>query len=192
VGVLALQGASSEHERMLTSLSTKSVAVRTPDDLAGIDAIILPGGESTTISMLLESSRVFDPLKEMIGEGLPVLGTCAGMILLANEVSDGRADQKSFAAIDISVRRNSFGRQIASFESDLQVEGLENAFRAVFIRAPGVEKVGDSVEILATVDTDGQTGVPVLCKSGPILVSSFHPELTADSRIHQIFLSLIK
>jgi 5'-phosphate synthase pdxT subunit len=188
--VLALQGAFSEHEHMLTSLGTKSVAVRTPDDLAGIDAIILPGGESTTISMLLESSKVFDPLKQMIDEGLPVLGTCAGMILLANEVSDGRADQKSFAAIDISVRRNSFGRQIASFESDLK--GLTNSFRAVFIRAPGVEKVGDSVEILATVDTHGQTEVPVLCKSGPILVSSFHPELTADSRIHQIFLSLIK
>jgi len=160
-----------------------------PEDLETIDAIILPGGESTTISMLLESSGTFEPLKERLSQGLPAFGTCAGMIMLSNKVLDGRTDQRSFDRIDISVRRNAFGRQIASFETEIDVHGLGEPFPGVFIRAPGVETVGPEVEVLATVTLDDQSEMPVLCRQNNILVSSFHPELTEDLRLHQMFLS---
>ncbi len=191
VGVLALQGASAEHLRSLELLGIRGVPVRTPGDLDGVDALILPGGESTTMSMLLSSSGTRGPIGDLIASGCPVMGTCAGMILLADAVLDGRPDQESFGAIDLTVRRNAFGRQVASFEADLEVAGLSDPFRAVFIRAPGVEAVGDDVEVLARVDVGEHRSVPVMCRSGAVLVSSFHPELTDDLRIHQLFMDLV-
>jgi 5'-phosphate synthase pdxT subunit len=184
VAVLALQGDVSEHAQALADLGADAVEVRTPDQLAGADALVLPGGESTTMSKLLESSGLFDAVADRLRDGMPAFGTCAGMILLASEVLDGRPDQRSFAAIDLSVRRNAFGRQVDSFEADLEVDSLAGgSFRAVFIRAPYVERVGDGVEVLARVD-----GHPVLCRLGPVLVSAFHPELSGDLRLHELFL----
>ncbi|MDP7066696.1 MAG: pyridoxal 5'-phosphate synthase glutaminase subunit PdxT [Acidimicrobiales bacterium] len=189
VGVLALQGASREHTAALERLGVIVQQVRLPQDLVGIDALVIPGGESTTISMLLESSGTFEPMAQLLHEGLPVLGTCAGMILLAGDVLDGRPDQKTFAQIDIAVRRNGFGRQVASFESDLKIEGFEEPFPGVFIRAPVVQTVDRSVEVLASVELDGGKQSPALCRQGNVIVSSFHPELTDDLRIHQMFLA---
>jgi 5'-phosphate synthase pdxT subunit len=187
VGVLALQGASTKHAAMLARLGAEVVEVRTPDSLGEVEALIIPGGESTTISMLLESSGLFDPLAERLAGGLPVLGTCAGMILLASDILDGRDDQRCFGSIDIGVRRNAFGRQVDSFEADLDVAGLgDSAFRAVFIRAPVVERTGPDVEVLATV-----AGRPVLCRRGEVLVAAFHPELGDDLRLHELFLAKV-
>ena len=184
-----MQGASGEHVDALRKLGIRAQEVRMPEDLVAIDGIILPGGESTTISMLLESSGTFEPLSELLSHGLPAFGTCAGMIMLSNEVLDGRNDQRSFDRIDISVRRNAFGRQIASFEKQIDVRGLAEPFQAVFIRSPGVESVGPEVEVLATIELDKEIEIPVLCRQNNILVSSFHPELTDDLRLHQMFLS---
>jgi 5'-phosphate synthase pdxT subunit len=197
VGVLALQGASARHTAMLARLGALPVEVRSPADLADIDALVLPGGESTTISMLLESSGLFAPVAKRLAGGMPALGTCAGMILLGTDILDGRADQRSFGAIDIAVRRNAFGRQVDSFEADLDVAGLTaragdhpapgaggGPMHAVFIRAPVVESVGEGVEVLATV-----VGRPVLCRQGPVLVAAFHPELGDDPRLHELFLT---
>jgi pyridoxal 5'-phosphate synthase pdxT subunit len=186
VGVLALQGASAAHVAALSRLGAEATEVRTAAALAGVDAVVLPGGESTTISMLLDANDLRDPLAERLAAGLPTFGTCAGMILLASEVLDGRPDQRSFAAIDLAVRRNAFGRQVDSFEADLDVAGLDEPFHAVFIRAPVVERAGEGVEVLATVDDR-----PVLCRQGSILVSAFHPELTDDLRLHQLFLESV-
>ena len=191
IGVLALQGASQEHRHAFTELGARVTEVRTPAGLAGIDALVLPGGESTTMSMLLESSETFDPIAGLLAEGLPVFGTCAGMILLSSTVLDGRSDQRSFSAIDLTVRRNAFGRQVASFETDLDIDGLDEPFRAVFIRAPGVIDVGDDVEVLARVDVGDHSGVPAVCRSGPVLTTAFHPELTPDLRIHRFFLEVV-
>jgi 5'-phosphate synthase pdxT subunit len=183
VGILALQGAVREHAQVLVELSADPVEVRTAQDLAGIDAIVMPGGESTTMSMLLESSGLFEPLAERLHDGLPAFGTCAGMILLAREVLDGRSDQRSFGVLDAAVRRNAFGRQIDSFEADLDVTGVPGGtFPAVFIRAPVVERTGGGVEVLATVD-----GAPVLIRQGQLLAAAFHPELSGDLRLHQLF-----
>jgi len=184
VGVLALQGAFAAHARVLASLGADPVLVRRPEHLADVEALVLPGGESTTMSMLLESSGLFDPVAERLRAGTPAFGTCAGMILLGAEVLDGRADQRCFGAVDVAVRRNAFGRQVDSFETDLAVEGLGGPFHAVFIRAPFVERAGPGVEVLATVD-----GHPVLCRQGPVLVSAFHPELGDDPRLHDLFLN---
>jgi pyridoxal 5'-phosphate synthase pdxT subunit len=185
VGVLALQGASARHVAMLTRLGVQPVDVRSAADLDSVDALVLPCGESTTISMLLESSGLFEPLAERLRGGMPALGTCAGMILLGHEILDGRSDQRCFDAIDIAVRRNAFGRQVDSFEADLSVAGVDGGpVHAVFIRAPVVEAVGDEVEILATVE-----GRPVLCRQGPVVVAAFHPELGDDPRLHELFLS---
>ncbi len=198
IGVVALQGAAAEHVAAFRRAGARAVEVRVPADLDGVDAVALPGGESTTMSHLLRTSGLFDALSERLAGGMPAFGTCAGMILLAVDVLDGRPDQRCFGAIDISVRRNAFGRQVASFEAELTADGLDEPFKAVFIRAPWVERAGDSVEVLAEItpasnsSTDGvPSSVPVLCRSGPILVSSFHPELTADDRIHQIFLDMV-
>jgi 5'-phosphate synthase pdxT subunit len=183
VGVLALQGDVREHTQSLDELGAHAVEVRVPDDLVAVDALVLPGGESTTIARLLEFSGLFTPVAERLAAGMPALGTCAGMILLATEVLDGRPDQRSFGAIDLTVRRNAFGRQRDSFEADLEVDGIAGGpFRAVFIRAPYVERVGTGVEVLACVDEH-----PVLCRKGSIVVSSFHPELVDDLRLHQLF-----
>ena len=157
--------------------------VRRPEHLDGIDALVLPGGESSTMSMLLERGDLFDPVAKRLADGMPALGTCAGMILLSSEILDGRPDQRCFSAVDISVRRNGYGRQVDSFEADLDVEGLDDPFHASFIRAPVVERTGDDVTVLAEVD-----GRPVLCASGPVMVAAFHPELSDDLRIHRRFL----
>ena len=186
VGVLALQGAVELHRHALARLGVDAVDVRTPAQLAEVDALVVPGGESSTMSKLLALNGLFEPLAERLAGGMPAFGTCAGMIVLADEILDGRADQRSFGAIDIAVRRNAFGRQIDSFETDLEVIGLGEApVHAVFIRAPVVERVGDGVEILAAVE-DGR---PVACRQGPVLVTSFHPELGADLRLHDLFLT---
>jgi 5'-phosphate synthase pdxT subunit len=186
LGILALQGAFAAHAAVLRSLGAEPREVRTEDDLAAVDALVLPGGESTTMSMLLESSGLFDPIAARLSEGMPALGTCAGMILLGAEILDGRDDQRCFGAVDISVRRNAFGRQVDSFEADLALEGDAEPFPAVFIRAPFVERAGADVDVLATVD-----GHPVLCRQGPVTVAAFHPELSHDVRLHDRFLKEI-
>jgi 5'-phosphate synthase pdxT subunit len=182
VGVLALQGAFAAHELALHDLGVATRQVRTPADLAGVAALVMPGGESTTMSRLLDTSGLFDEVKARLSDGMPVFGTCAGMILLATDVRDGRPDQRSFGAIDISVRRNGYGRQVDSFESDIEVEGLPQPFHAVFIRAPKVEVAGPGVHVVASHE-----GVPVLARQGHVMVASFHPELTRDARLHQLF-----
>jgi 5'-phosphate synthase pdxT subunit len=182
VGVLALQGAFDLHRQRLNDLGIEAPLVRTPDDLADVDAVVLPGGESTTMSRLLSTSGLFDVLKGRLTDGMPVFGTCAGMILCATEVHDARPDQRGFDLIDLTVLRNGYGRQLDSFEADLDVDGLDTPFHAVFIRAPLVERVGADVEVLAEHD-----GVPVLVRSGRCTVAAFHPELTDDTRLHRMF-----
>ncbi len=204
VGILALQGDVAEHSAALIEIGASPRRVRRPEDLAGLDGIILPGGESTTMSMLLESSGLADPLGKELGAGLPVLGTCAGMILLGAGAVDGRADQRYYGTIDITVRRNGFGRQLESFECDLDVPVLPGGpLRAVFIRAPLVEASGPGVEVLATLVQPGHANrgdeplvgdtrvVPVLCRQASALVAAFHPELTPDRRVHELFVSMI-
>ena len=186
IGILALQGAFRAHELALRKCGARTQQVRTPDDLDRVDALVMPGGESTTMSHLLTTSNLFDPIAKRLSDEMPVFGTCAGMILLAENVYDARPDQRSFAALDIDVRRNAYGRQIDSFESDLTVADLDGAFHAVFIRAPRVERIGAGVEVLAAHDGD-----PVLVRQGRMLAASFHPELTPDARIHERFLSMV-
>jgi 5'-phosphate synthase pdxT subunit len=190
VGVLALQGAFREHREVLDALGVDTVEVRVPEQVDALDALILPGGESTTMSRLLDTSGLRAPIGDRLREGLPVFGTCAGMILLASEVVDGRPDQQSFAVIDVSVRRNAYGRQLASFEAPLAVAGVTSAgsiaggpFPGVFIRAPRIEHADAAVEVLAEHD-----GHPVLARQGGVVVASFHPELSGDLRLHEWFL----
>lgn len=187
VGVLALQGAFAAHERALSGLGVVTRQVRTPADLIGIDGLVLPGGESTTMSRLLDTAGLRAPLSDMLAEGLPALGTCAGMILLAVYVLDGQPEQRSLDRVDIAVRRNGYGRQVDSFETDIDVVGLEAPFHAVFIRAPRVERHGAGVDVLASCD-----GVPVLLRQGSVLVASFHPELTDDLRVHGLFVDIVR
>ncbi len=192
IGVLALQGEVGGHLRSLADLGVTGRLVRGPRDLDAVVALIMPGGESTTMSLLLRSSDLLEPLRDRLAGGMPAFGTCAGMILLAADVADGRPDQVRLGAIDIGVRRNAFGRQVDSFETDLEIDGLEGgALPAVFIRAPVVERVGPGVEVLAAVTgVDGQRG-PVVCAQGPVLVAAFHPELSGDPRLHQLFLRMV-
>jgi len=183
IGVLALQGAFAAHADCLTSIGVQSVEVRTPEQLNSLDALLMPGGESSTMSQLLESSGLFDPISSRITDGMPVFGTCAGMILLASEILDGRSDQRSFSAIDISVRRNAFGRQVDSFEATIQ--SSVGDFQGVFIRAPRIERVGGEVEVLGSINDE-----PVLVRQGNVLAASFHPELSNDARLHEYFVSI--
>jgi 5'-phosphate synthase pdxT subunit len=183
-GVLALQGDFREHRETLDALGVDSVEVRTPERLGGLDALFLPGGESTTIGRLLETSGLRDPLRSALDDGLPAFATCAGLILLAREVLDGRPDQASLAALDCTVRRNAYGRQRESFEATLRVDGLDGDFPGVFIRAPVVERVGAAVRVLASHD-----GHAVLLRQGSVWGATFHPELSGDLRIHQRFLT---
>ena len=187
VGVLALQGAFEAHQERLIEIGVDAPLIRTPLDLETVDAVVLPGGESTTMSRLLTTSGLFDALEDRFADGMPVFGTCAGMILCATDVLDGRSDQRGFDLIDLTVRRNGYGRQLESFESDINVAGLDQPFHAVFIRAPFVERIGDDVEILASLD-----GVAVLVRNQRCTVAAFHPELTNDVRLHEIFVSSLK
>ncbi|GAC1529099.1 MAG: pyridoxal 5'-phosphate synthase glutaminase subunit PdxT [Acidimicrobiales bacterium] len=184
IGILALQGAFAEHAAAFESLGAHAVEVRRPEALAGVDALVLPGGESTTMSMLLTSSGLFEAIAAQITQGTPVLGTCAGLILLSTDVGDGRPDQRGFAALDVAVLRNGYGRQRDSFETHLAITGIAgDPFTAVFIRAPRISRVGAGVDVLASVGSD-----PVLVRQGRILAAAFHPELSGDLRLHQMFL----
>jgi len=184
VGVLALQGDVREHVSSLIACGVDPVSVRRSSEIDQIDALVLPGGESTTIAQLAEVFGIYDQLKARIAAGMPVYGSCAGMILLANEILDAKVGQKTFGGLNITVRRNAFGRQVDSFESDISFnDGSTELIKAVFIRAPWVEKVGDGVEILATVENHA-----VAVRSKTLLATSFHPELTADHRIHRYFI----
>ena len=186
IGVLALQGAFNAHAQALRQLNADVREIRLPQDLDGVDGVVLPGGESTTMSQLLLSSGVFDVLTQRIAGGLPALGTCAGLILLAKRVLDARPDQVSCSVLDVTVRRNGYGRQIDSFEADIAITGLETPFTAVFIRAPIIEEVGSGVEILAM-----HNGAPVAVAAQNVIAASFHPELTSDVRFHELFLHMI-
>jgi len=186
IGILSLQGAFKAHELAVRECGASTLHVRTPDDLDRVDALVMPGGESTTMSHLLTTSNLFDPIAKRLSDDMPVFGTCAGMILLAQKVHDARPDQRSFAALDIDVRRNAYGRQVDSFECDLSVTDLDEEFHAVFIRAPRVERIGEGVEVLARHD-----GTPVLVRQGRMMAASFHPELTPNVRIHERFLSMV-
>jgi pyridoxal 5'-phosphate synthase pdxT subunit len=184
IGVLDLQGDVREHLRALADVGAESRPVKRPSDLDGLNGLILPGGESTTLSMLLESTGLFDALVDRLAaDALPVLGTCAGLVLVADEVLGGRPDQRTFGLLDAVVRRNGYGRQLQSFETELVLGSGEGpALPAVFIRAPLVVSAGPAVEVLAELD-----GVPVLVRQGAVLASAFHPELTSDRRIHRLF-----
>jgi len=187
VGVLALQGDVREHLQSLLACGVEAIAVRRAQEIEDVDALVLPGGESTTIAQLAEVFGIFDLIKDKIKKGMPVYGSCAGMILLADEILDAKVGQKSFGGLDITVRRNAFGRQVDSFESDIAFnDGSDQMIRAVFIRAPWVEKVSDSVEVLASVETH-----PVAVRSRTALATSFHPELTGDHRIHRYFIEQV-
>ena len=186
VGVLALQGGFRPHVEALSAIGADTFEVRLPRDLAGVDALVLPGGESTTVGRLLVTSELIGPLRERLASGMPVLGTCAGLILLASEVLDGRPDQPVLGAVDLTVRRNAHGRQNESFEAPLEITGLAGGpFPGVFIRAPGIERSGEGVEVLAQL----ASGEPVACRQGAVTVCAFHPELAGDLRFHQHFLS---
>ena len=187
VGVLALQGDVREHIDSLLTCEVEAVPVRRASEIESIDALVLPGGESTTIAQLAEVFGIFDLLKNKINSGMPVYGSCAGMILLADQILDAKQGQKSFGGLDITVRRNAFGRQVDSFESDIAFDdGSNQLIRAVFIRAPWVEKVSDTVQVLASIDSH-----PVAVRSKTALATSFHPEITGDNRIHRYFIEQV-
>jgi 5'-phosphate synthase pdxT subunit len=197
IGVLALQGDVREHLAALADCGVRPVPVRRVAELDAVDALVLPGGESTTMSRLLETFELLEPIRARISDGMPVFGSCAGMILLAREVLDGRPDQRQLGGLDAVVRRNAFGRQVDSFEADVPVaEVAGGPVRAVFIRAPWVESVGPGVQVLATVpdySEDGSdTGRIVAVRQGSVLATAFHPELTGDGRIHRLFCDLVR
>jgi 5'-phosphate synthase pdxT subunit len=193
IGVLALQGDVREHERALRAAGAEPTHVRRAGDLDDLDGLVLPGGESTTISRLLELFEMLEPLRTRVASGLPVYGSCAGMILLARDVLDGRPDQQGVGGLDVVVRRNAFGRQVDSFEADLDVQDV-GVVHAVFIRAPWVESTGEGAQVLARVPADGSpaAGKVVAVRQGPVLATSFHPELTGDHRVHGLFVEMVK
>jgi 5'-phosphate synthase pdxT subunit len=192
VGVLALQGDVREHLNSLSSLNVAVQKVRTVEELETVNALVIPGGESTTISMLAKRVGLMNPLKQFVEDKKAVYGSCAGMIMLADEILDGRNDQETIGGIDITVRRNAFGRQVDSFETDLKIKNFEKEFRAVFIRAPWVERIGSEVEVLATVKTSENIEHPVMVRQDNLLATAFHPELTTDTRIHEYFVQMAK
>jgi len=200
IGVLALQGDVREHRAMLEQAGARTVAVRRPAELAELDGIVIPGGESTTISKLARISGLLDPLRDALRGGLPAFGTCAGMIMLADSIEDGVVGQETIGGLDVAVRRNAFGRQVDSFEADLdvafdvdsEVAPVQRPFRAVFIRAPWVEKVGAQVEVVARVASGEAIGRIVAVRQGDLLATSFHPEITGDHRFHAMFVDLAR
>lgn len=183
IGVLALQGDVREHLAMLTDAGAQAVSVRRPAELASVDGLVIPGGESTTIEKLLRSWDLFEPLRDRIADGLPVLGTCAGMVLLADRIANPASGQTGLGGLDITVRRNAFGRQVDSFEDDLDITGLDAPVHAVFIRAPWVEQLGPAVRVLARA----RGGHPVVVEQGALLAVAFHPEISGDGRLHRLF-----
>jgi pyridoxal 5'-phosphate synthase pdxT subunit len=201
IGVLALQGDVREHVAAVSACGLRAVPVRRSSELDAVDALVIPGGESTTMSRLLETFDLLDPLRGRIAAGMPAYGSCAGMILLASEVLDGRPDQKQLGGLDVVVRRNAFGRQVDSFETDLQLDGVAGApVRAVFIRAPWVESAGPGVDVLATVPPTTLTGASagpaagraVAVRQGVVLATAFHPEITGDTRVHALFCAMVR
>ena len=190
IGVLALQGDVAEHRRAVTGTGATAVAVRRPAELDAVDGLIIPGGESTTMWKLADVFELMEPLRKRIANGLPVFGSCAGMIMLATDLLDRIEGQETLGGLDVTVRRNAFGRQVNSFESDIDLRGVDGPpFRAVYIRAPWVEQAGPGVEVLGT---EPRTGRIVAVRQGPVLATSFHPELTRDGRIHQLFSEIVR
>lgn len=196
IGVLALQGDVREHIAILEASGAHAVPVRRPRELEGLDGVVIPGGESTTIDKLLRAFDLFEPLRAAIAAGLPAFGSCAGMILLADRITGGIADQQTLGGLDVTVRRNAFGRQVDSFETDLVVEGVPDSavdpVHAVFIRAPWVEEVGPRVQVLARVEGGPAAGRIVAVRERDVLATSFHPELTGDQRLHRLFVSIVE
>lgn len=195
VGVLAVQGDVVDHVRMLESAGVKAITVRRPQELAAVDGLVLPGGESTVMIRLLRQFDLLEPLRRRVADGLPVYGSCAGMILLADEILDGEPGQEGIRGIPMTVRRNAFGRQVASFEAPIDVAGVSEPGRpvtAVFIRAPWVERCDDAVEVLARVDLPGGGDAVVAVRHGSLLATSFHPEVTDDARVHAFFVDMVR
>jgi 5'-phosphate synthase pdxT subunit len=196
IGVLALQGDVREHLHVLETLGARPLAVRRESELASVDGLVVPGGESTTMAKLARIFELLEPLRSRIAGGLPVFGTCAGMILLADRIEDGVVGQETLGGLDITVRRNAFGRQVDSFETSLEFAGLAERVHAVFIRAPWVEAVGDGVEVLSRVPDDAANGPAagriVAVRQGPLMATSFHPEVGGDGRVHRMFVDLVK
>ncbi|MGW5522300.1 pyridoxal 5'-phosphate synthase glutaminase subunit PdxT [Gordonia sp. NPDC003950] len=194
IGVLALQGDVREHLAALTEAGADALAVRRRAELDSVDGLVIPGGESTTMSKLLGVFDLYGPLRQRLAEGMPAYGSCAGMIMLASSILDTRADARHLDALDITVRRNAFGRQVESFETDLEVAGITDAtlMRAVFIRAPWVESTGDGVEVLARVPDGPAAGRVVAVRQGDVLATSFHPEVTGDRRVHAYFVDMVR
>jgi pyridoxal 5'-phosphate synthase pdxT subunit len=192
VGVLALQGDVREHRRVLESCGAATAVVRRPEELERVQALVIPGGESTTMWRLARTFDLLEPLRKRVEQGMPAYGSCAGMIMLADRILDGAAGQETIGGIDMVVRRNAFGRQVDSFESDVEMGGLDRPFHAVFIRAPWVESVGAGADALGRAATGDSAGRIVAVRQGNLLATSFHPELTGDPRIHAYFLEMVK
>ncbi|MFC4064874.1 pyridoxal 5'-phosphate synthase glutaminase subunit PdxT [Actinoplanes subglobosus] len=193
IGVLALQGDVREHLTALAESDVLARPVRRPEELADVDGLVIPGGESTAISKLAVTFGLLDPIRKRIADGMPVYGSCAGMIMLAATVLDGRADQESFHGIDMTVRRNAFGRQVDSFEASVEIEDIEGGpFHAVFIRAPWVEETGRDVRVLGRVAEGTAAGRIVAVRQGNLLATAFHPELTGDLRVHRYFVEMVR
>ena len=193
IGVLALQGDVREHLRALTTCGASAVPVRRPPELDAVDALVVPGGESTVMSKLAITFDLLDPIRKRIAGGMPVYGSCAGMIMLAGTVLDGRADQETFGGMDVTVRRNAFGRQVDSFEENIDLSDITGGpFRAVFIRAPWVEQVGPAVRVMGRVADGPAAGRIVAVRQGNLLATAFHPELTGDIRVHRYFVEMVR
>ncbi|MCD9198202.1 pyridoxal 5'-phosphate synthase glutaminase subunit PdxT [Aeromicrobium wangtongii] len=192
IGVFALQGDVREHLRVLNDLGVDAFRVRRPEELERCDGLVLPGGESTTMYKLARTFDLFEPLAKRISGGMPTFGTCAGMIMLADRIEDGSEGQETLGGLDITVRRNAFGRQVDSFEGELEFRHLDDPVHAVFIRAPWVEQVGPEVEVLATIATGEAAGRIVAVRQGSLMATSFHPEVGSDDRIHRYFVELVK
>lgn len=193
IGVLALQGDVREHVAALAAVGADARPVRRPTELDAVGGLVIPGGESTTMSKLADIFELREPIDKRIADGMPVYGSCAGMIMLATEVLDGRPDQRGFAGIEMTVRRNAFGRQVDSFEAPVEIAGVEGEpFHAVFIRAPWVERVGDGVEVIGKVTGGPASDRIVAVRQGNLLATSFHPELTGDLRVHAYFVDMIR
>jgi 5'-phosphate synthase pdxT subunit len=193
IGVLALQGDVREHVDALTRVGARSGAIRSLDELPACDGLVIPGGESTTMSRLALNDGWFEPLRSLRDDGLPMYGSCAGMIMLADQVLDARPDQKTVGGLNVVVRRNAFGRQVDSFEMDIDMPALGGEpFHAVFIRAPWVESVGEDVRVLAEISSGDRAGTIVAVRQGPRLATSFHPELTHDDRVHRYFMAMVE